>query len=117
MVKHGSTITYTGIPAGVDVNVFETNNMTGVTYQVTSNVNGAEAASDASLVNDANSTAVDVDTAFGAAIDEVQSVEIINTLLLISPTGVALRVAPFVLMMATGGLFLVFAHRRFGVEC
>ena len=116
-VKHGSPVTYIGIPAGVDVNVCETNNMPGVTYQVTSKVNGELASSDNSLVYEANSTAVDVDTVAGAAIDAVQSVLIINTLLLISPTGVALRVAPFVLMMAAGALFLVFSRRRFAVEC
>ena len=41
-----------------------------------------------------------------------QSVSITNTLLLISPTGVALRVAPFVLMMAAGAVLLLFARRR-----
>ncbi len=40
-----------------------------------------------------------------------QSVSITNTLLLISPTGVALRVAPFVLMMAAGAVLLLFARR------
>ena len=112
LVRHGAAVTYTGIPAGVDVTVKETNDLIGVTYQVSSKVNGKEAAADDSLVYEADSTEVKVDTAAASAIDKTQAILIINTLLLISPTGVALRVAPFVLMMAAGAVLLLFARRR-----
>ena len=98
-------ITLTGIPAGVDVNVYETNNVTGVTYSVETKVNGTTAATDDSVVTGAQSSDVDVDTSKNAATDE-QTVEIVNTLLLISPTGFVVRFAPYMLVLM-GGIFLI----------
>lgn len=98
-------ITLTGIPAGVDVNVYETNNVTGVTYSVETKVDGTTAATDDSVVTGAQSTDVDVDTTKIAATDE-QTVEIVNTLLLISPTGFVVRFAPYMLVLM-GGIFLI----------
>ena len=113
-VKDGGTITYTGIPAGVDVNVYETNDLTGVTYQVSSKVNGTEKASDNAVAgNTGTSTAVSVDTTAISTVDATQTVEIVNTLLLISPTGVVIRVAPYLLMLAAGvALVVILVARR-----
>ncbi len=110
-------IVLTGIPAGVDVNVYETNNVTGATYQVSSKVNGTEAASDASVATSANSTAVDVNTTKIATTD-AQTVLIVNTLLLISPTGLVVRFAPYGLLLIGGIALLLIAmkHRKHNEE-
>ena len=107
-VKEGMPITYTGIPAGVDVDVYETNDMVGVTYMVVTFVNGVDAEADNNVSwGDAPSAAVpqnekeayqstkqSVDTEVYSKLASRQSIDIINTLLLISPTGVVMRVAP-----------------------
>ena len=110
-------IVLTGIPAGVDVNVYETNNVTGATYQVSSKVNGTEAASDASVATSANSTAVDINTTKIATTD-AQTVLIVNTLLLISPTGLVVRFAPYGLLLIGGIALLLIAmkHRKHNEE-
>jgi hypothetical protein len=130
-VKEGATITYTGIPAGVDVDVYETNDMTGVTYTVVTTVNGTAGTPDnnVSWGNTPNSAAVQpnpktaayestkatVDTKDineEAPTTAKQTVEIKNTLLLISPTGVVLRIAPYVLILVGGIALLLISRRR-----
>jgi len=128
-VKEGGDITYTGIPAGVDVDVYETNIVTGVTYTVSTSVNGGTAVTDNNVIAgstptsavaqgttkaDYESTKATVDTTKITAVDEEQTVEITNTLLLISPTGLVLRFAPYGLMLIGGVVLLVIAmkHRK-----
>lgn len=128
-VKEGGDITYTGIPAGVDVDVYETNIVTGVTYTVSTSVNGGTAVTDNNVIAgstptsaaaqgttkaDYESTKATVNTTKITAVDEEQTVEITNTLLLISPTGLVLRFAPYGLMLIGGVVLLVIAmkHRK-----
>ena len=114
-VKEGSTVTYTGIPAGVDVSVYETNDMVGVTYHALSKLNDAEKAEDASLAPSSTSTPVIIDSTKIAQNDK-QALQIVNSLLLISPTGVVLRIAPYVMILVAGIVLLLISRRRKAAE-
>ena len=126
-VKEGGAVTFTGIPAGVDVDVYETNIANGVTYTVATSVNGGDAHTDDNVSwgeqPDAavaqteraayESTKASVKTEKNTAVEAGQTVAITNTLLLISPTGVVLRVGPYLLIVAIGAaLFLISRRRR-----
>ena len=125
-VKEGGAITYTGIPAGVDVDVYETNISTGVIYSVETSVNNGTPVLDASVTwgttpanavaqtnkKDYESTKATVDTTATTAVTAGQTLAITNTLVTISPTGITLRVAPYALMLGIGVLLLVYSRKR-----
>ena len=128
LVKHGAAITYTGIPAGVDVDVYETNNVSGVTYTVSTSVNDGAAVVDNNVTsgdtpNSAvaqttaaayQSTKATVDTTLITAVDAPQTIAITNTLQTISPTGLVLRFAPYALILVGGIalLFIAMKHKK-----
>ncbi len=132
-----NSITFVGIPAGVDVEVYETNDVSGVTYQVlTTRTNATTAtATDNAVIDTATtpsgvaqagttlftagtktnayeSTKTVFDTTADSAVAASKGVAITNTLLTISPTGVALRVAPYVAILCGGIVLLVLTKKR-----
>lgn len=128
-LKSGGSIKYIGIPLGTDVEVYETNDLFGTTYQVDTTCYGGDGnkRDNAVISGDTPTTAVAqsyekpdyqstknvIDTekdTYDA--DSSYSVSIINTLLLISPSGVTLRFAPYILMLALGLALLVIIRRR-----
>ena len=126
-IKDSSSVKYIGIPNGTQVEVYETNDVTGVTYQVTTTTDGATPTVDKAVISgtapssavtqttkaDYESTKTTITPAANADDDVAHTIAVDNNLQVISPTGVAFRVAPYVLMLATGMfLLLVSRHRR-----
>ncbi len=128
-LKDSSSIKYIGIPMGTDVEVYETNDMTGTTYEVlTTRTNATTATATDSLVIDGatptnavaqaaaknayESTKTVIDTTKNADDDNAHSIAITNKLVTISPTGITMRVAPYVLILAAGVALLVISRRR-----
>lgn len=129
-MKSGSSVTYTGIPCGTSVEVYETNTATGVTYKVQSTLTkGATAGTP--VVDDAvsagtapttaaaqgatktvyQSTKVEVDTEKDKTSDSY-TIAVENIFLTISPTGIVLRYAPYALVLI-GGMLLLFLGWKF----
>ena len=134
-LKSGGSIKYIGIPMGTDVEVYETNDVAGATYRVTTtrtNATTATATENAVIsgnrpnnattqagsgepfvkTNAYESTKSIINTTKDGDDDLVHTIAITNTLVNISPTGVTLRVAPYVLMLAVGIFFVAFTRRR-----
>lgn len=129
-IKSGGQIKYIGIPNGTSVEVYETNTATGVTYHVATalttnttttttdnSVSWGSAPGSAVAQSDPKeayqSTKATFSTTADADDDNDYTVAITNTLLTISPTGVVMRIAPYVLMLGAGvTLFVILMVKR-----
>ncbi|MBP5494719.1 MAG: hypothetical protein J6X97_06450 [Lachnospiraceae bacterium] len=111
-IADGATVKYVGIPCGTTIDVYETNNVTGVTYNSVS-TNADTDATDKTINNgdDSNTATIDCTTALTAATENhtetaSKALTFTNTLLQISPTGFVVRFAPYALVLF-GGIFLI----------
>ncbi len=119
-LKSGQQIKYVGIPNGTAVEVYETNIATGVTYKVDTVKDSGTAVTDNSVTSgttpaeaihqtsraDYESTAAILTTTADVDDDTAHSIEITNTFLNISPTGLMFRYGPYVLILLCGALLL-----------
>ena len=127
LIANGGTIKYIGIPNGTKVTVTETNDVAGTTYTTTATEKiGTGAAADVefdesstaerSSNNKAASTSPNEKVIYAEAdapaADSNVVIAYTNTLAIISPTGVVMRVAPYVFMLAAGIFLLSLSRRR-----
>ncbi len=124
----GGSIKYIGIPMGTDVEVYETNDVAGAIYTVTTTrtnattqtatENAITSGTEISTATQANpkpayqSTKTVIDTTKDADDDNAHSVAITNTLKNISPTGLVVRFAPYALILVGGIVLLIIAKKR-----
>ncbi|MBQ5968301.1 MAG: hypothetical protein IJL60_11075 [Clostridiales bacterium] len=119
-IGHTGKITYVGIPTGTTVTIKETNDVTGVTYTSVSTGADTDAASlDIATGVDSNTATVNCGaTALSAATENhtttaSKQVKFTNTLKQISPTGIIIRSAPYLLLFAVGAvLFILIRHGK-----
>lgn len=121
-LANGASVKYIGIPVGVSeataVAVYERNDVTGTVYKSSYQVDGGTASTAKSLTwvstDDANKSDVaHLNTLTVNADDDVShTIAFTNTLENISPTGVVLRVAPYVLMLGAGIALLLLSRKR-----
>jgi len=106
-IANGGTVKYVGIPCGTTVEVYETNNVQTSAYKA--KCDDADTVAAEKLINfEGNSYTASVTTTADQTGDgAVKKVTFVNTLELISPTGVALAVLPFVILLGFGVGFMV----------
>lgn len=112
-IADGGEISYVGIPCGTTVTINETNDVTGVTYSSESTGADTNAAVKNIFTSEVSNNAV-INcgaTACAAARENHNNVVFTNTLLQISPTGIALRFTPFAIMLTAGVFFVVLAKK------
>ncbi|MBO4927630.1 MAG: hypothetical protein J5379_05200 [Clostridiales bacterium] len=117
-ISDGGVVSYVGIPCGTTVTIYETNDVTGVTYaSVSTNADTNAAALNIYTGENSNNAIITCgQTALTAAAENhtasgAGAVTFTNSLKQISPTGVIVRYAPYILLLGAGAaLFILSRH-------
>lgn len=130
LIADGGTVKYIGIPNGTKVTVTETNDVAGTTYTTTAKEKIGTTETDvafattstAALSDDKKAATTNQDKtvvyaqANAPEADKNVEIQYTNTLALISPTGVVVRIAPYLMILAAGIILLVISRRRKSVS-
>ena len=123
LIADGGSIKYIGIPCGTSVEVYETNDVANVTYKTTLTVDGTAGTTKeisstntpgafaAYTVADYNSLNGQIATSANTDDDTSHTVAIANVFQTISPTGVIIRTAPYILLLGAGVVLFVLSRR------
>lgn len=107
-IANGGIVKYIGIPNGFTADVYETNNVTGTSYR---SEGAADTAAAAKVLGWTGDDAKSNTAYTAAATNATKTVDFTNTLEVISPTGVVMRVAPYAAMGGAGCLLFVLSKR------
>lgn len=112
-IASGSSIKYIGIPCGTTFEVTEENDVIGVTYLTTATLDEDES-TEATYTKVVAPADVSDTVSFAPEKDEpdeiAHTVEFENVLQMISPTGVIVRSAPYILLLGTGVALFVLSR-------
>lgn len=112
-IANGGSVKYIGIPRGTSQSAFETDDVHGTTYYSHYQIDGGTASTDKPIMeNDVSDTATYAEASAAAETPVNHDFMFTNTFALISPTGVAWRVAPYAAMMIAGIALAIVAKRR-----
>jgi len=116
-IAHNAAVKYVGIPCGTTVTIKEQNDVSSVTYSAKIENADTNGATTSIFTNDDSNDAVITTTALELPTSNHTktgggAVTFTNTLLEISPTGVALRYAPYLAMMGAGIVALPLSLRK-----
>ena len=109
-IANGGVVKYVGIPKASSVEVFETNDVHGTTYYSSYAVDGGTASEQLPIMENDASDHVSLTEADETPVDH--AIQYTNEFALISPTGLAWRIAPYAIMLTLGIVLAIFAKKR-----
>jgi hypothetical protein len=111
-IANGDTVKYIGIPCGTTVAITEENNVDSKIYYVKTTGADSDNLDNFLLEPQAVTDEVSVTTNAGEKATVDKTVAFTNTYVLISPTGVAMAVLPFVILLGFGIGFMVISTTK-----
>jgi len=111
-IADSASVTYTGIPMGTAIGIVEKNDVAGTTYAVTTNGADTDITTAENVTSNNSTTGTISITAQTAGSEADKTVAVTNNMLIISPTGVTLRYAPYLAMMGAGVVALPLSLRK-----
>lgn len=110
-LKDDDTVTFIGLPASTTATITETNDTADLYTVTAADVNGALTMSETSSGSKVYTTAANAVTIGTTAGSETNTVVVTNTLEEVSPTGVIVRYAPYIIMLGAAVALVVLVNK------